>query len=261
MTAGSMFDLTGRSALVTGGGSGIGLAMARALAQHGAAVTLWGRDLGKVRAAAEEIAASGAVAHAQQVDVRDAAAVADGVRAAVEMLGDLDVVVVNAGIGVPPVPLVDTSATDYRRVMATNLDGAFWTVQEAARVMVDRARAGRPGGSIIAVSSLAAIEGAGRNHAYGMTKAGLAALVRSSAVELARYGIRVNAVLPGWTATDMTDAAQGSQAFTDKVISRVPAGRWGRPDEFGGIAVYLASDASSYQTGTTVLVDGGYGVF
>lgn len=256
-----LFDLSGRSAVVTGGGSGIGLAMGRALVDHGAAVSLWGRRADKVQSAAEEIAGTGAVAHAQQVDVADENAVVEGVREAVRLLGDLDIVVVNAGIGVGLAALVDVDSEDYRRVMATNLDGAFWTVREAARVMVERAKAGRPGGSIIAVASLAAIEGAGRNHGYGMTKAGLTALVRSSAVELARYGIRVNAVLPGWIATDMTAAGQASQVMTDKVISRVPIRRWGRPEEFGGIAVYLASDAASYQTGTTVIVDGGYSVF
>jgi len=256
-----LFDLDGRTALVTGGGSGIGLAMARALADAGAAVTLWGRNEQRLRDAVAEIGSTGAVAHAQQVDVSDEAAVADGVRAAVELLGDLDVVVVNAGVAPPLARLVDASTDDYRTTMATNLDGAFWTVRESARVMVERAARGRPGGSIIAVASLAAIEGAARNHAYGMTKAGLTALVRSSAVELARYGIRVNAVLPGWTATDMTSAAQTSTAFAEKVIPRVPAGRWGQPEEFGGIAVYLASDASSYQTGTTVVVDGGYSIF
>ena len=256
-----LFDLTGRRALVTGGGSGIGLAMARALADHGAAVTLWGRNAEKVKAAAAELSAEGAVAHAQQVDVSDEAAVAAGVREAVTLLGGLDVVVVNAGLGVPLAPLVDSSTADYRTVMGTNLDGAFWTLRETARVLVEQARAGRRGGSIIAVSSLAAVDGAARNHAYGASKAGLASLVRSAAVELARYGIRVNGVLPGWTATDMTVAAQESDVFTDKVIGRVPLGRWGEPTEFGGIAVYLAADASSYQTGTTVLVDGGYAVF
>jgi NAD(P)-dependent dehydrogenase (short-subunit alcohol dehydrogenase family) len=110
------------------------------------------------------------------------------------------------------------------------------------------------------VASLAALSGAARNHAYGASKAGLTAFVRSAAVELARYGIRVNGVLPGWTATGMTTTAQSSPVFTDRV-SRVPLGRWGRPEEFAGIAVYLAADASSYQTGTTVLVDGGYAVF
>ncbi|NYJ07527.1 SDR family NAD(P)-dependent oxidoreductase [Petropleomorpha daqingensis] len=253
----ALFDLTGRRALVTGGGSGIGLAMARALAEHGAAVSLWGRNPGKVRTAADELTAGGAVAHAQQVDVSDEAAVADGVRETVGLLGGLDVVVVNAGLGVPLKPLVDTTAEDYRTVMATNLDGAFWTLRETARVLVERGT----GGSVIAVASLAALSGAARNHAYGASKAGLTAFVRSAAVELARYGIRVNGVLPGWTATDMTTTAQGSQVFTDRVISRVPLGRWGRPEEFGGIAVYLAADASSYQTGTTVLVDGGYAVF
>jgi NAD(P)-dependent dehydrogenase (short-subunit alcohol dehydrogenase family) len=253
----ALFDLTGRRALVTGGGSGIGLAMTRALAYHGAAVTLWGRNADKVSAAAEGIAATGAVAHARQVDVSDEAAVAAGVRETVGLLGGLDVVVVNAGLGVPLVPLVDTTAADYRTVMATNLDGAFWTMRETARVLIEQGT----GGSVIAVASLAAVSGAARNHAYGASKAGLTAFVRSGAVELARYGIRVNGVLPGWTATDMTVTAQASEVFTEKVIGRVPLGRWARPEEFGGIAVYLAADASSYQTGTTVLVDGGYAVF
>ncbi|WP_448624309.1 SDR family NAD(P)-dependent oxidoreductase [Geodermatophilus sp. URMC 64] len=257
----SLFDLSGRTALVTGGGSGIGLAMARALADAGAAVALWGRNAQKVRDAAESIRRAGGVAHAVQVDVSDEAAVTDGLRATVDLLGDLDVAVVNAGVAPPLAPLVKASTADYRTTMATNLDGAFWTVRECARAMVDRAQRGRPGGSIIAVASLAAIEGAGRNHAYGMAKAGLTALVRSSAVELARHGIRVNAVLPGWIATDMTTAAQEAPAFAEKVIPRVPAGRWGRPEEFGGIAVYLAADASSYQTGTTVVIDGGYSIF
>lgn len=253
----ALFDLTGRRALVTGGGSGIGLAMARALAEHGASVALWGRRAERVRAAADELTATGAVAHAQQVDVSDEAAVAEGVRETVALLGGLDVVVVNAGLGVPLAPLVDTTAADYRTVMDTNLDGAFWTLRETARVLVEQGT----GGSVVAVASLAAISGAARNHAYGASKAGLTAFVRSAAVELARHGIRVNGVLPGWTATDMTSAAQSSPVFTDRVISRVPMGRWGRPEEFGGVAVYLAADASSYQTGTTVLVDGGYAVF
>ncbi|MGY1619971.1 SDR family NAD(P)-dependent oxidoreductase [Geodermatophilus sp. SYSU D00691] len=252
-----LFDLTGRRALVTGGGSGIGLAMARALGEHGASLALWGRRVEKVRAAAEELTAAGTVAHAQQVDVSDEAAVVEGVRETVALLGGLDVVVVNAGLGVPLKPLVDTTAADYRTVMDTNLDGAFWTLRETARVLVEQGT----GGSVIAVASLAAISGTARNHAYGASKAGLTAFVRSAAVELARHGIRVNGVLPGWTATDMTTTAQASQVFTDRVISRVPLGRWGRPEEFGGIAVYLAADASSYQTGTTVLVDGGYAVF
>ncbi len=253
----ALFDLTGRRALVTGGGSGIGLAMARALADHGASLALWGRRAEKVRAAAGELTAAGAVAHAQQVDVSDEAAVAEGVRETVALLGGLDVVVVNAGLGVPLAPLVDTTAADYRTVMDTNLDGAFWTLRETARVLVEQGT----GGSVVAVASLAAVSGAARNHAYGASKAGLTAFVRSAAVELARHGIRVNGVLPGWTATDMTSAAQSSPVFTDRVISRVPMGRWGRPEEFGGVAVYLAADASSYQTGTTVLVDGGYAVF
>ncbi len=259
MTA--MFDLTGRCAVVTGGGTGIGLAMAKGLASAGAAVSLWGRSEERLRPGAEAIAAAGGTAHVQRVDVSDEEQVREAFRVAVDLLGGVDVVVVNAEVAPPLAPLVDTSTETYRSTMATNLDGAFWTIREGARVMVDRARPERSGGSIIGIASLAAVEGAGRNHAYGAAKAGLTALVRSSAVELARHGIRVNAVLPGWIATDMTARAQKSTGFADRVLPRVPAGRWGRPDDFSGVAVYLASDASSYQTGTTLVVDGGYSIF
>lgn len=117
------------------------------------------------------------------------------------------------------------------------------------------------GGSIITVASIAAVDGAARNQAYGATKAAVASLTRATAVEMARHGIRVNAVLPGWIATDMTAVSQASQKFTDNVLARVPIRRWGRPEDFAGIAVLLASGASAYQTGTTVVVDGGYTIF
>ncbi|GAB2888377.1 SDR family NAD(P)-dependent oxidoreductase [Nocardioides pacificus] len=259
-----LFDLTGRGVVVTGGGSGIGLAMARGLAGAGAAVSLWGRTEAKVRGAAEALVAEGLTAHAQRVDVSQEDEVRTGMREAARLLGSLDVVVVNAGVGLPLAKLVDSTTEDYRTTLATNLDGAFWTMREAAAVMTEQAAedgAAARGRSIIAVASLAAIEGAGRNHAYGATKAALTALVRSSAVELGRSGIRVNAVLPGWIATDMTVAAQDSSAFADRVLTRVPTRRWGQPEDFAGIAVYLASDASSYQTGSTVVIDGGYSVF
>jgi NAD(P)-dependent dehydrogenase (short-subunit alcohol dehydrogenase family) len=127
--------------------------------------------------------------------------------------------------------------------------------------MRERAAKGDPGGSLVAVASLAAIEGAARNEHYAATKGAVISMIRAIAVEFARDGVRVNAILPGWIATDMTAAAQTSTQFTDKVISRVPSRRWGQPADFGGIAVYLASDASSYHSGDTLLIDGGYAIF
>ena len=149
----------------------------------------------------------------------------------------------------------------WRKNMSVNLDGAFWTLREATKSIVTRAKAGDPGGSLVGVASLAAIEGAARNEAYAATKGGLISMLRGIAVEHARYGIRANAILPGWIATDMTQAAQDAPAFTEKVIPRIPARRWGEPADFGGMAVYLASDASAYQSGTTIVIDGGYSIF
>ena len=126
----------------------------------------------------------------------------------------------------------------------------------------DRARAGdKAGGSLIGIASLAAIEGAARNEAYAATKGAVISMIKSIAVEHARYGVRANAILPGWIATDMTAGAQTSPAFTEKVIPRVPMRRWGEPADFGGIAVYLASNASAFHTGDTFVIDGGYTIF
>lgn len=258
MTA--LFDLTGRNAVVTGGSAGIGLAMARALAEAGAHVTIWGRTASRLEAAREALTADGLDVEAQTVDVSDEDAVVAGIHAATAR-GPLDVVVVNAGVGGTPVAFVDSTTEDYRRVLATNLDGAYWTLREAGRAMVDQSRAGGRGGSIIAISSLAAIEGAGHNQSYGATKGGLLAMANGAAVELARHGVRVNTVLPGWIETDMAAAALESPGFAKAVLPRVPVRRWGRPEDFAGIVVYLASDASSYQTGSQVVVDGGYSIF
>jgi NAD(P)-dependent dehydrogenase (short-subunit alcohol dehydrogenase family) len=128
--------------------------------------------------------------------------------------------------------------------------------------MVERARAGdKAGGSLIGIASLAAIEGAARNEAYAATKGAVISMIKSIAVEHARYGVRANAILPGWIATDMTAMAQANSAFAEKVIPRVPIRRWGEPKDFGGLAVYLASDASSFHTGDLMIIDGGYSIF
>ncbi|MEV6815652.1 SDR family NAD(P)-dependent oxidoreductase [Micromonospora sp. NPDC051296] len=253
----ALFDLTGRRAVVTGGTAGIGLAIAGALADFGADVCVWGRDESRVRAAVERLGGRPGRPSGRVVDVTDESAVAAGMDDAADRLGGLEIVVVNAGIGGTAARLVDSTTADYRRVMAVNLDGAYWTVREAARVMVATGRVG----SIIAISSLAAVEGAGHNQPYGAAKAGLLALANGAAVELARHGVRVNTILPGWIATDMSQPQQESTAFNERVISRVPLRRWGRPEDLAGAAVYLASDASRYTTGTELVVDGGYRIF
>lgn len=255
------FDLTGKVALVTGGNGGIGLGMAEALAQAGAAVAIWGLNEEKNKAAETKLKGYGGKVLMQKVDVADEAQVVAGMKSVVDKLGRVDSVFANAGIGSAARSFLDITTEQYRRVLSVNLDGVFFTLREAARHMRERAEKGDRGGSLVGVASLAAIEGAARNEHYAATKGAVISMIKAIAVEFARDGVRANAILPGWIATDMTAMAQGSQQFTDKVISRVPARRWGEPSDFGGAAVYLASNASAYHSGDTFLIDGGYAIF
>lgn len=257
----SPFDLTGKVALITGGNGGIGLGMAEALAQAGAGVVIWGTNEAKNKAAEGKLRSHGGKVFVQTIDVSDEAQVVDGMKGAVAQMGRVDSVFANAGIGSAARSFLDISAEQYRRVLAVNEDGVFFTLREAARHMRERAGRGDRGGSLVGVASLAAIEGAARNQHYAASKGAVVSMIRGIAVEFARDGVRANAILPGWIATEMTAGAQASAKFVENVISRVPSRRWGEPTDFGGIAVYLASDASSYHSGDTLIVDGGYAVF
>ncbi len=256
------FDLTGKTALVTGGNRGIGLGMAEALAASNANVAIWGRKAEANEAAVEALGGLGTgEIKAWTVDVADEGAVVEAMADVADAFGRIDSCFANAGVGFGASSFIDFDTETWRKNMAVNLEGAFWTLREATRHMVARAKTGEPGGSVAGVASLAAIEGAGRNQAYAATKGGLISMLKGIAVEQARYGVRANAILPGWIATDMTAGAQDSDVFTSKVISRVPARRWGEPKDFGGVAVYLASDASAYHSGDTFIIDGGYAIF
>ena len=255
------FNLKGKVALVTGGNRGIGLGMAEAMAHAGADIVIWGTSVAHNLAAEGRLTSLGVRVLAQRVDVSDEAAVVAAMAEAAVAMGRLDTVIANAGIGAGARSFSEMTAETWRKNMAVNLDGAFYTCREACRHMVARAQAGDPGGSIAVTASLAAVDGAARNEAYAATKGGVISMMKAIAVEHARYGVRANAILPGWIATDMTAGNQASQVFNDKVISRVPIRRWGEPEDFGGIAVYLASDASRYHTGDTFLIDGGYAIF
>ena len=256
------FDLTGKVALVTGGNGGIGFGMVEALAQAGADVVIWGSNGKKNAAAAEALRDAGVRVLTQVVDVADENAVREGMAEAVRQMGRIDTVVANAGIGGGASSFADFPTETYRRVLAVNLDGVFFTFREACKHMVARAEGGdKAGGSLVVISSLSAYDGAPRNEAYAATKGAVISMIRAIAVEHARYGVRANAILPGWIATDMTAGAQGNDKFNDAVIRRVPVRRWGQPADFGGIAVYLASDASAFHTGDSFLIDGGYGIF
>jgi NAD(P)-dependent dehydrogenase (short-subunit alcohol dehydrogenase family) len=255
------FDLTGKVALVTGGNRGIGLGMADALARAGAGVAIWGSSEKNNADAMDLLRPLGGKAKAYAVNVAHEEQVAAAMDEVVRDFGRIDAVFANAGVGGGAKSFREFPTETYRRVLSVNLDGVFFTLREACRHMVLRAEAGDPGGSVVGLASLAAIEGAARNEAYAATKGAVISMMKSIAVEHARYGIRANSILPGWIATDMTQAAQDSPAFAEKVIPRVPMRRWGKPSDFGGVAVYLASDASAYHSGDSFVIDGGYSIF
>lgn len=252
------FDLTGRTAVVTGGNSGIGYGMARALLASGARVAIWGSNPEKTEKAKAALAAEGGKVEAVVCDVGDEQAVDKAFAESVKLLGHVDACFANAGVSSKgPTPLINMSYDEFRRVMRINVDGVFFTFRAAARHMVERGQ----GGSLVATASTAAVEGAARNSHYGASKGAVTSQVRALAVELARYQIRVNSILPGWIISDMTQRAMSDEKFSGAVMPRIPARRWGTMDDFGGVAVYLASDASSYHTGEQFIIDGGYTKF
>ena len=253
------FDLTGKVATVTGGNGGIGLGMAEALAQAGAAVCIWGTNEAKNAAAVEKLRAHGADALGLACDVGDEAAVETAFAATLDHFGRVDAFFANAGVtGSSAVKsFVEMSADEWRRVMRVNLDGAFYTLRVAARHMIDAGH----GGSLVVTSSLAALSGPPRKQHYAASKGGVIAMMQALAVELARHHIRANAIQPGWIDTAMTEKTLHWDKFADKVLPRVPLRRWGEPADFGGIAVYLASDASKYHSGDSFVIDGGYAIF
>ncbi|MAI89742.1 SDR family NAD(P)-dependent oxidoreductase [Ponticaulis sp.] len=256
------FDLTGKVALITGGNRGIGLGMAEALAASNAHVAIWGRKEAANAEAVDKLKGLGTgEVRAWAVDVAEEDTVVAAMAETNGWMGRLDSVIANAGVGFGAKSFSEMTTEIWRKNMAVNLDGAFWTLREATKHMVERAKNGDPGGSLVGIASMAALEGAARNQAYGATKGGLISMIRAISVEHARYGIRANAILPGWIATDMTSGAQDNDKFVSNVISRVPMKRWGEPADFGGMAVYLTSDASSFHTGDSILIDGGYCIY
>jgi NAD(P)-dependent dehydrogenase (short-subunit alcohol dehydrogenase family) len=256
-----VFDLSGRVALVTGGNGGIGLGMAEGLAQAGANVEIWGTNADKNARAFEKLKRHGTKVNARVVDVSREENIVAGFNATLAEFGRVDACFANAGVSNLWRSFLDMGGEDYRRLMAINLDGMAWTMREACRHMKVRAEAGDPGGSIVAVSSMVADQGAARNQDYAASKAGVLGFVRGIAVEFARHGVRCNAIEPGWVETDMTGVLQDNPKFTENVLSRVPQRRWGKPEEFAGIAVYLASDASTFHNGDCIRIDGGYSVY
>ena len=249
------FDLSGKVAIVTGGNGGIGLGMAKGLAAAGASIVVAGRNTEKNAAAVGALIKTGATAIAVQYEATDETAGTAMTEAAVKAFGRVDILINNAGTAVRKRP-EETSLAEWHLVMNTNLTSAFLCAQACYPHMV---KAG--GGKVISVGSMMSMFGSQYHASYGASKGGIVQLTRSLAAAWAKDNIQANALLPGWIDTDLTRRGRVEMpGLNERVMARTPAGRWGLPDDFAGIAVFLASPASNFITGTAIPVDGGYSI-
>lgn len=249
--------LPGHVSLITGGNSGIGLGMAIGLATAGADLAIWGTNAAKNAAAAARLRAIGSRVHVEQCDVSSEDQVESSFAKTVAALGRVDSVFANAGMSAVPRNSWEIPLDEWRKVHSVNIDGVFLTLRAGARHMVERGE----GGSLIGVASTSSIHGAPTNAAYASSKTAVLGLVRAMAVGLARHRVRVNALTPGWTATDMLAPAARNEKFVNNTIGRTPVRRWADPAEFAKVAVFLADPSLTFHTGDTLVVDGGYTIF
>jgi len=254
-------DLSGKVALVTGGNGGIGLGMAEGMAAAGADVVIWGGNPQKNASAEAKLRSHGRRVLAQRCDVADESQVDACFAEALKQMGRIDACFANAGVTQARASFHELETSEWRRVLAVNLDGAFFTLRAAARHMVARATAGDKGGRLVGMASSAAIHGAAGAEAYAASKGAMVSVIRALAVGMARHGVTANSILPGWIETDMTASRVANGKFSNAVLPRIPVRRWGTGRDFAGIAVYLASDASSYHTGDSFVIDGAYTIF
>jgi 2-deoxy-D-gluconate 3-dehydrogenase len=251
----SLFDLKGRVAVVTGGNGGIGLGMARGMAEAGAAIAVAGRNTRKSEAAAAELAKLGVKTAVLEVDVANEASCRKMIDDAVKALGRLDILVNNAGMNIRK-PADQLALAEWRQVLDVNLTSAFICSHAAYPRMKEAG-----GGKIISIGSMLSIFGASFAPVYGASKGGIVQLTKSLACAWAKDNIQVNAVLPGWIDTELTKRAREEvSGLNAMVLMRTPAKRWGKPEDHAGVAVFLASRASDFVTGTSIPVDGGYSV-
>ncbi|MFT7472586.1 MAG: NAD(P)-dependent dehydrogenase (short-subunit alcohol dehydrogenase family) [Kiritimatiellia bacterium] len=253
----NLFDLTGKVALITGGNGGIGLGFAEGVAKQGADVCIWGRNAQKNSEVLAQLTEFGTKVHAVCCDVADEVAVENAFAETLDVFGRVDGCFANAGVAKSG-RFEEFSTEDWRHVMDVNLDGLFYTLRCAAKHMKQRAEAGDPGGRLIATSSLGALMGMARVEAYGASKGAVISMMQGLAVEYARWGVTANSILPGHIETAMTKDNYANEKFANAILPRIPARRWGDRSDFEGIAAYLMSDASSYHTGDSLLIDGGF---
>jgi 2-dehydro-3-deoxy-D-gluconate 5-dehydrogenase len=253
MVSTKMFDLSGRVAVVTGGNGGIGRGIALGLGQAGCAVAVLARNEEKNQHVLDELVELGVPAVALRIDVTERGQLQPALEEVEEALGPVNILVNNAGM-VTLGGTLDQDPADWDRVIETNLNACFSLSKLAARSMVRQRR-----GKIINIASEYSLFGSGFAPAYSASKGALVQLTKSMAIELAPFNIQVNAIAPGWIDTEMV-APVKTMPLYQEVIARTPAGRFGRPEEFAGSAVYLASQASDFVTGTTLFVDGGYAI-
>ena len=253
------FDLSQKVAVISGGNGGIGLAIAKGMATHGARFVIAARDKEKTRKATDLLSASGHDALGLELDIQSEKSIAGVIEKSLAEYGHIDILVNNAGINITRLA-EEFSADDWRKIIDTNLIGAYQLCQQVYPHMKSNG-----GGKIINISSMTAIFGSKRSIPYGASKSGLIALTRSLAVSWAGDNIQVNAILPGWVETEMTTGLRESGDAEIKHIwrsinDRIPAGRWAKPEDIAGAAVFLAGAASDYITGAALPVDGGYSV-
>jgi 2-deoxy-D-gluconate 3-dehydrogenase len=252
----SQFSLAGKVAIVTGGNGGIGYGMAEGLAAEGAKIVIGARNAEKSKAAAARLSASHGVETAvASVDVADPASARALIASTVERFGRLDILINNAGINIRKLPQ-EFTPEDWRQVTSINLDGAFFCSQAAYPALL---KAG--GGKIINIGSMYSLFGSTHVTAYAASKGGIVQMTKALAASWAKDNIQVNAVLPGWITTELTDRAKKDlPGLNERVLARTPTARWGEPADFRGIAAFLASPASNFVTGTAIAVDGGYSI-
>ena len=251
----SPFDLTGKVAIITGGNGGIGLGMARGLARAGASIVIAGRNKDKSKEAVRDVEALGAEALATSVNVTDTSSVAAMVQATLKQFGRIDILINNAGMSVRQ-PAHVISLEDWNTVIDTNLTSAFICSKAVYPAMKDAG-----GGKIINIGSMMSIFGASFAPAYAASKGGIVQFTKSIALSWAADNIQANAILPGWIDTALTlKAREQVPGLNENVLTRTPAKRWGNIDDLAGTAVFLASSASDFVTGTSIPVDGGYSV-